>query len=155
MNLTRSREAAKDDEEIAEAVVHAAFEIHSELGPGLLESVYDVLLADSLVEKGFLVERQVDVPIRFREKVFPVGFRADLIVENKVCLELKSVEALAPVHAKQLLTYLRLLDFRLGLLINFGAPLLKDGVKRIVNGLNSSKYSSPLRAFASSREKTP
>jgi len=151
-DLTRRREGAKNEEEIAEAVVHSAFGIHSELGPGLLESVYEVVLADALADLGFSVERQVDVPVRFRGKVFPVGFRADLIVEHKVCIELKSVETMVPIHAKQLLTYLRLLNFRLGLLINFSAPLLKDGVKRIVNGLESSKYSAPLRAFASSRE---
>jgi len=155
MNLTRRHEGAKDEEKVAEAIVDSAFAIHSTLGPGLLESVYDILLADALEEKGFAVERQVDVPIRFRGKVFPVGFRADLIVEKKVCVELKSVESFAPVHAKQLLTYLRLLDFRLGLLINFGAPLIKDGIKRIVNGLESSKYPSSLRGFAPSREKNP
>ncbi len=154
MNLTRRREDAKDEEAIAEAVVDSAFGIHTELGPGLLETVYEVLLADALVERGFMVEQQVDVPIQFRGKIFPVGFRADLIVERKVWVELKSVENLAPVHAKQLLTYLRLLDYRLGLLINFGAPLIKNGIKQIVNGLESPKYPSSLRAFASSREKT-
>jgi iron complex transport system substrate-binding protein len=153
--LTRGREGAKDEEEIAAMVVDSAFAIHSELGPGLLESVYDVVLAESLTERGLAVERQVNAPIHFRGKVFPVGFRADLLIERKVCVELKSVESFAPVHAKQLLTYLRLLDYRLGLLINFGAPLFKNGIQRIVNGLESSKYSSPLRAFASSREKKP
>jgi iron complex transport system substrate-binding protein len=149
-NLTRSREGAMDEEVIASVIVGAAFDIHTELGPGLLESVYDVVLAELLRERGMAVERQVDVPIHFRGRTFPVGFRADLIVEQKVCVELKSVEVFAPIHAKQLLTYLRLLDYRLGLLINFGAPLLKDGVKRVANRLNSTKY--PPRAFAASRE---
>ena len=152
-SLARSLEVAKDEEAIAEAVVDCAFAIHSELGPGLLESVYGVILADALAGRGFAVEQQVDVPIRFHGKEFPVGFRADLIVERKVCIELKSVESFARVHAKQLITYLRLLDFRLGLLINFGAPLLKDGVKRVVNGLESQKYPTSLRGLAPSREK--
>ncbi len=114
-------------------IVDAAFRIHSKLGPGLLESVYELILAKELERRGLFVERQKAVPIEFEGLSFEEGFRADIIVERSIVVELKSVETLAPVHAKQVLTYLRLLDYRLGLLINFGAPLLKDGIRRIVN----------------------
>lgn len=121
--------------QISGQIVDAAFHIHSKLGPGLLESVYEVILAKELERRGLFIERQKAVPIEFEGLHFEEGFRADLVVERAIIVELKSVETLAPVHSKQLLTYLRLLDYRLGLLINFGAPLLKDGVKRIVNKL--------------------
>ncbi len=124
-----------NENEIAKAVVQAAFEIHTELGPGLLETVYEVLLAHQLRTAGLHVERQMPVPITFRGIRFDEGFRADLIVNGKVLIELKSVEALANVHKKQVLTYLRLLDLRLGLLINFNTALIKDGIVRIANGL--------------------
>jgi GxxExxY protein len=120
---------------ISGEIVDAAFHIHSKLGPGLLESVYEVILAKELEKRGFFVERQKAIPIEFEGPSFDEGFRADLIVANAIVVELKSVEQIAPVHAKQLLTYLRLLDYRLGLLINFGAPVLKHGIKRIVNRL--------------------
>mgnify|MGYP001548297422 CR=1 FL=1 len=123
------------ENEIAKQVMDAAFIIHRALGPGLLESVYEVILAKKLSEMGVAVERQVPVPIQFENIKFDEGFRADLIVEKKVIVELKSVERLQPVHSKQLLTYLRLTDLRLGLLINFGENLLKHGFKRVVNGL--------------------
>ena len=123
------------ENEIAKRVMDAAFMIHRELGPGLLETVYEVILAKKLTEMGLAVERQVPVPIRFEGMVFDEGFRADLIIERKVIIELKSVEHLAPVHSKQLLTYLRLTGCRLGLLINFGEALLKDGYKRVANGM--------------------
>jgi GxxExxY protein len=123
------------ENEIADRVMDAAFLIHRELGPGLLESVYEVILARKLTETGLLVERQVPIPIRFQGIVFDEGFRADLFVEQKVIIELKSVERLQPVHSKQLLTYLRLTGCRLGLLVNFGENLMKDGFKRVVNGL--------------------
>ena len=123
------------ENEIAKQIMDAAFLIHRTLGPGLLETVYEVLLSKKLVEMGLEVERQVTVPIRFEEISFDEGFRADLIVEKKGIVELKSVERLQPVHSKQLLTYLRLTDLRLGLLINFGENLLKHGFKRVVNGL--------------------
>lgn len=121
--------------QISGQIVDAAFHIHSKLGPGLLESVYEVILAKELERRGLFIERQKAVPIEFEGLHFEEGFRADLVVERAIIVEWKSVETLAPVHSKQLLTYLRLLDYRLGLLINFGAPLLKDGVKRIVNKL--------------------
>ena len=123
------------ENEIADRIMDAAFQIHRELGPGLLESVYEVILARKLTDTGLLVERQVPVPIRFQGVLFDEGFRADLFVEQKVIIELKSVERLQPVHSKQLLTYLRLTGCRLGLLINFGENLMKDGFKRVVNGL--------------------
>jgi GxxExxY protein len=123
------------ENEIAKVAVDAAFEVHTKLGPGLLESVYETVLAAVLRRRGLQIERQVPVPIRFDDILFDEGFRADLIVEGKVILELKSVEATAPVHKTQVLTYIRLADKRLGLLINFGAPLIKDGITRLVNGL--------------------
>jgi len=123
------------ENEIAKRVMDAAFIIHRALGPGLLETVYEVVLAKKLSDMGLHVERQVPVPIRFEGLAFDEGFRADLIIEHKLIIELKSVEHLAPVHAKQLLTYLRLSNCRLGLLINFGDVLLKDGIKRVANGL--------------------
>jgi GxxExxY protein len=115
----------------------AAFQLHRELGPGLLESVYEVILSRQLTEMGLAVERQVPIPVNFRGVAFDEGFRADIFVGQKVIIELKSVERLQPVHSKQLFTYLRLSGCRLGLLINFGKNLLKDGFKRVVNGLES------------------
>ena len=123
------------ENEIANRIMDAAFLIHRELGPGLLESVYEVVLARHLTGNGLAVDRQVSIPIRFQGMVFDEGFRADLFVEQKVIIELKSVERLQPVHSKQLLTYLRLTGCRLGLLINFGENLMKDGFKRVANGL--------------------
>ena len=152
--LPRSREAAKawDENAIGREVVDAALRLHRELGPGLLESVYELLLADELKRRGLCVERQVVVPITYRGRTFVEGFRADLIVEGKVCIELKSVESFSKSDPEQLRTYLRLLEMKLGLLINFNAPLLKDGIIRIVNGLDDDPYSNNLRAFAPSRE---
>jgi GxxExxY protein len=118
---------------ISGQIVDAAVHVHTRLGPGLLESVYERILAYELEKRGLTVERQVPVPVVYDNLRFEEGFRADLIVEKAVVVELKSVEAFAPVHGKQLLTYLKLLDARLGLLINFGAPLLKDGIKRVAN----------------------
>jgi GxxExxY protein len=123
------------ENEIAKIIVDAAFQIHKRLGPGLLESVYEVVLAHVLKRRGLKVDRQVAVPVIFDGLRFDEGFRADLVVEEKVIVELKSVEKLVPVHKKQLLTYLRLADKRLELLINFGAELIRDGVSRVVNGL--------------------
>ena len=120
---------------IAKEIVDAAFQVHTRLGPGLLETVYEVVLAHELKKRGLSVERQVAIPVEYDGIIFDEGFRADIYVNNKVIVELKSVEAVAPVHKKQVLTYLRLADKRLGLLINFGAPLIKDGISRIVNKL--------------------
>ncbi len=124
-----------DENAIAKAVLDAAFRIHRELGPGLLESVYEAVLARELFKHGFTVARQHPVAIRFEDMLFDEGFRADLVVNSLVIVELKSVEKLHPVHGKQLLTYLRLTGLKLGLLINFNEALLKDGIKRVANGL--------------------
>jgi len=110
------------------------FAVHSELGPGLLESVYEVVLAYELKRKGVTAERQKPMPILYDNIRFDEAFRSDLVVNGKVIVELKSVEALLPVHAKQLLTQLRLSGLKLGLLINFGEAHLKNGIKRVING---------------------
>ena len=127
-------------EELSAEVVDAAFHLHKDLGPGLLESVYEVVLAKMLEERGLAVERQKSVPIHYAGLRFDEGFRADLIVGGSLLIELKSVENLAAVHGKQVLTYLRLLNLPLGLLINFGSATFKEGVKRIVN--NHSNFAS-------------
>jgi len=124
-----------NENEIAKIIVDAAFQIHKRLGPGLLETVYEVVLAHDLKRRGLKVKRQVPVAIIYDDIKFDEGFRADLIVEEKIIVELKSVEKVSPVHKKQLLTYLRLADKRLGLLINFGSELIRDGISRVVNGL--------------------
>jgi len=123
------------ENEISKIIVDAAFQIHKRLGPGLLESVYEVVLTHELKKRGLRVKRQVPVAIVYDDIKFDVGFRADLIIEDKVIVELKSVENVVPVHKKQLLTYLRLADNRLGLLINFGSLLIRDGISRVVNNL--------------------
>ena len=123
------------ENQVAKIIVDAAIQVHRRTGPGLLESVYEAILAHELRKRGLRVERQVVIPIHYDELVFEEGFRADLLVEDIVIVELKSVEELVSVHSKQLLTQLRLSNRRLGLLINFGAPLLKDGLHRIANGM--------------------
>ena len=123
------------ENKIAKLVVDAAYHVHTKLGPGLLESVYEVVLAYEIEKRGLKIEKQVSIPIQYDELVFDEGFRADMVVEDSVVLELKSVESVAPIHKKQLLTYLRLADKKLGLLLNFGAPLIKKGIYRIVNNL--------------------
>ncbi len=120
-------------EEVSSAIVDTAFHLHRGIGPGLLESVYESLLSSLLERRDLKVERQVLVEFDFDGVHFSEGLRLDLLVEGLVVVELKSVERLAPVHPKQLLTYLRLLHLPLGLLINFGAPTFKEGVKRVVN----------------------
>ena len=120
---------------IAKEIVDAAYRIHTTLGPGLLESVYHAVLAYELAQRGLRTVSQQAIPVVYGTIRIDIGFRADLIVEDQVIVEIKSVEVLAPVHKKQLLTYLRLADKRLGLLINFNAALIKDGITRIVNGL--------------------
>jgi len=114
--------------------VDCAYRMHVEIGPGLLESVYEAVLEKLLLEKGLKVTRQQPIPIEVMGLTINEGFRADLIVECLLLVELKSVEKLAPVHSKQVLTYLRLLNLPLGLLLNFGAATFKEGCKRIVNG---------------------
>jgi GxxExxY protein len=123
------------ENEISKQVVDSAFKIHTRLGPGLLESVYEAVLAYELRKRGLRVERQKAIPVVYEEVRLDEGFRADLVVEDKLIIELKSVEAIAPVHKKQLLTYLRLSNLKLGLLINFSEELIKNGISRVVNGL--------------------
>jgi GxxExxY protein len=127
-----------NENQIAKEVVDAAIKVHSKLGPGLLESVYEVVLARELERRGMRVERQVSIPIEYKGLQFDEGFRADIIIEDKVILELKSVEQLAKVHHKQVFTYLKLADKRLGFLLNFGTDLMKDGIRRIANGMPDS-----------------
>jgi len=124
-----------NENEIGKAVVDAAVRVHRELGPGLLEAVYEVVLARELERRGLRVERQAAVPIVYGGMRFEEAFRADLIVEGKVILELKSVEQHSKVHAKQVFTYLKLKGLKLGFVLNFGANLMKDGIERVVNGL--------------------
>jgi len=123
------------ENEIAQQIVDAAYKIHSTLGPGLLESAYQAILVYELDKRGLRTETEKQVPVNYESVKIDIGFRADLIIEDKVIVELKSIEQVQPVHKKQLLTYLRLTDMRLGLLINFGAPLIKNGITRIANGL--------------------
>ena len=123
------------ENQIATAVVNAAFKIHTTLGPGLLESVYEATLDYELKKRGLRVAQQVALPVYYDEVKLQVGFRIDLLVNEKIIIEIKSVEALAPIHRKQLETYLRLTDLRLGLLINFNVELIKHGIQRVVNRL--------------------
>ena len=123
------------ENEVAKQIVDAAFRVHTSLGPGLLESVYEVLLGYELEQRDLRTVRQQPVPVVYHGTRIEMRFRADLIVEDKVIVEIKSVEAIAPVHKKQLLTHLRLADKRLGLLINFNVALIKDGITRIANGM--------------------
>lgn len=127
------------EDEIARQIVDAAYHIHTELGPGLLESVYKTVLTYELMKRGLPILRQSPVSIRYREIELDAGFKADLIVGGKVIVEIKSVESLAPVHKKQLLTYLRLADKRIGLLINFNVVLIKDGIVRVANRFEEDK----------------
>ena len=124
-----------NENEVARQIVDAAYKVHSTLGPGLLESAYQAILVYELQRRGLQIEAERPMPVVYEGMRLDIGFRADLIVEDKVIVELKSVEQIASVHKKQLLTYLRLADKRLGLLINFGSPLIKDGITRIVNHL--------------------
>ena len=123
------------ENEIAAIVVDAALKIHRTLGPGLLESVYEAALCYEMQQRGFRVAKQVALPVYYENVKLELGFRVDLIVDEKVIIEIKSIEAPAPVHRMQLLTYLRLTGLRLGLLINFNVELIKDGIQRVVNRL--------------------
>ncbi len=123
------------ENEVAKQIVDAAYRVHSSLGPGLLESVYEVILAYELESRGLGVVRQQPIPVVYQGVRIETGFRADLMVEARVIVEIKSVEAVAAVHKKQLLTHLRLADKRLGLLITFNVALIKDGITRIANGM--------------------
>lgn len=124
-----------NENEIGEIVVDCAVRLHRELGSGLLESVYEILLAHALEARGLKVSRQVPIPIMYDGVRFDEGFRADILVEGKVILELKSVESTLKVHKKQVLTYLKLSNTKLGYLLNFGETLMKDGITRLLNGV--------------------
>lgn len=123
------------ENELAKIIVDLCLKIHRTLGPGLLESVYEEVLVYELKKPGLAVLRQTGIPVIYENIKLDIGFKADLIIENKIILELKSVESLMPVHKKQLLTYLRLTNMKLGLLINFNENLIKDGILRIANGI--------------------
>ncbi|MBM4456841.1 MAG: GxxExxY protein [Chloroflexi bacterium] len=123
-----------NENEISRIIVDCAVRLHMALGPGLLETVYEALLAHDLQEAGLAVRRQVAIPIKFHGMQFDEGFRADLIVEDKVIVELKSVESLNNAHKKQVLTYLKLTGMKLGFLLNFGEAVMKNGIHRIING---------------------
>ena len=123
------------EDDIGKQVVDIAVQIHKELGPGLLETVYEVVLAHELRRRGLQVERQVSMPVEYQGLKFDEGFRADILVENKVIVELKCVERINNAHKKQLLTYLRLTNTRLGYLLNFGEALMKHGITRTVHRL--------------------
>lgn len=123
-----------DIEELAHNAIDCGFRIHKELGPGLLESVYEMLLAERLSRSGYIVHRQKVLPVEFDGLSFSEGYRVDLLVNGKLIIEVKSVERLAPVHSKQLLTYIRLARQPVGLLMNFGGATFREGLRRIVNG---------------------
>lgn len=131
---TKAPRTAIDEEtdRIAKQVVDAAFTVHTRLGPGLLESVYEACLVHELKKRRLSVVTQVELPVVYDNIRLDVGFRLDLLVEQRVIVELKAVEAIAPVHKAQLLTYLKLSGYRLGLLINFNVPLIKDGLHRLI-----------------------
>jgi len=126
------------ENEIGKVVVDAAIAVHRELGPGLLESVYEVVLAYELKQRGLSVKRQLPISIHYKRMTFEDAFRADLIIEDKVIVELKSVEQVSEAHKKQLLTYMRLTSCKLGFLLNFGEALMKRGITRTVNGIEDS-----------------
>ncbi len=123
------------ENDITGTIIDCCIKIHRTLGPGLLESVYEEVLAYELKKKGLLCERQAGVPVFYNELKLDLGFRADIVVEGKVIIELKSIESILPVHKKQLLTYLKLSQKKVGLLINFNEELIKNGITRIANGI--------------------
>jgi iron complex transport system substrate-binding protein len=126
-------------ERLARVVVDCGFHIHNDLGPGLLESAYEALMAEALRQAGLNARRQVNVPLTYKGVVVDNAFKIDLLVEESLIVELKSVEKLAPIHGKQLLTYLRLTGLPLGLLMNFGQAMFKDGIRRVVNNHRSGR----------------
>ena len=123
------------ENEISKIIVNACYKIHTTLGPGLLESVYEEVLSFELRKSDLDIKRQCGIPVEYETQKLDLGFRADLIIEDKVIIEIKSIECIAPVHQKQLLTYLRLAELRLGILVNFNEALIKNGIQRIVNNL--------------------
>lgn len=144
----------KEIDDITGIIIDTAMKIHKDLGPGLLESIYEAILARALEQRGLSVERQKIIVFEYDGMVFEEGLRIDLLVEGRVVVELKSVEHLAPVHGKQVLTYLRLMKLPVGLLINFGAATLKEGLRRIVSDAYSP-VASPLRVNQGLKERKP
>jgi GxxExxY protein len=142
------------ENEIGTIIVDTAIELHRHLGPGLLESVYEVVLAYELNARGLSVQRQVPISIVYKTMKFDDAFRADLLVADKVIVELKSIEQMNNAHRKQLQTYLRLTGLKLGYLLNFGSALMKDGIVRAVNGLEETHPPLPLRVPVPQREKS-
>lgn len=132
----------KDYNLLTEKIIEACIEVHKELGPGLLESVYEVCTIAVLKKKGLLVESQVKLPVFFKGEQLEKDFIIDILVENRIILELKAVEGILPIHEAQLVTYLKLSDKRLGLLINFNVPLLVQGIRRKINGKLSPSFNS-------------
>ncbi len=132
---TRLKPKPMHENNISKIIVDVCFQIHKELGPGLLESIYEEILYQELKNEGMFVERQKSLPVIWRGKSLNLVYRTDLIVERKVIIEIKSVQEIHHVHPKQLLTYLKLSNLKLGLLINFNSPLMKTGITRIVNNL--------------------
>jgi GxxExxY protein len=128
------RHGVMKENDIGTVLIDTAIYLHKELGPGLLESVYEAILSKLLSNKGLCVQRQVSIPINFEGESYDEGFRVDLFIEGKVIVELKSVEKIIPAHKKQLLTYLKLTNTKLGYILNFGAELMKDGIVRTING---------------------
>lgn len=134
-----------NENRIGTIILEAAVEVHRNLGPGLLETVYEAVLTHELLARGLIVRRQVPIPIEYKGIRFEEGFRADMIVNDIVLIELKSVETVSAAHRKQIQTYLRLSGTKLGYLLNFGAPLMKDGIVRAVNGLEDEPRAETLR----------
>ena len=122
------------ENEISKIIIGAAIEVHKQLGPGLLESTYEICLAYELLQRGLEVKTQLALPVVYKEVKLNAGYRIDILVENKVIIEIKSVDALADIHTAQILTYLKLKEIKLGLLINFNSVKVIDGIKRIING---------------------
>jgi GxxExxY protein len=134
MNFLIVNRGIMTENDLATVVLDASMFIHKKLGPGLLESIYESILAHELQKKGLLVERQVPLPVIWDGEILADSFRADLIIDRKLLIEIKATEKNNPVYKKQVLTYLKVSELRLGLLINFGSPLLKDGIERVING---------------------
>lgn len=143
------------EEQVGKAVLDAAFKVHTTLGPGLLESVYEAAMAVELRKQGLRVERQVPIPVSYEGERLEVGFRADLIVEGKVLVELKSVEAVTPLFKKITTNYLKLTSLKLGFLINFNELHLKEGITRVVNRLEGKPFFSASQPSRSSRDTEP
>jgi GxxExxY protein len=134
MNYLIANRGIMTENDLATVVLDASIFIHKKLGPGLLESIYESILAHELQKKGLLVERQVPLPVIWDGEILADSFRADLIIDRKLLIEIKATDKNYPVYKKQVLTYLKVSELRLGLLINFGSPLLKDGIERVING---------------------